>query len=75
MNKEQIYDEIISPLVAQLISACQEHGIAMLVTFHIPTEDNPRLCCTSMIPNGEGSNPEYQSRALAVIAPRRDPCQ
>lgn len=30
MNKEQVYDEKIAPLMTQIIAICQEHKIAML---------------------------------------------
>ena len=33
MNKEEIYDEQISPLMQKIISVCREHGIAMIASF------------------------------------------
>lgn len=54
MNKEQVYDAQIAPLMAQIMATCREHGIAMLASFSIPTPENPDLMCTSMLPDGEG---------------------
>lgn len=48
MNKEQVYDEMISPLMQQILTVCGEHNISLLCTFAIPTEKDPTLCCTSM---------------------------
>ena len=35
MNKEQAYDEQISPLMQQIIEVCKEKGIAMIASFDI----------------------------------------
>ena len=48
-NKEQIYDEKISPLVAEIIKVCQENKIAMLASFSVPTENDPHLGCTTAL--------------------------
>jgi hypothetical protein len=57
-NKEQVYDEQIAPLMDSIIKLAQEHGIAMLATFAIPTEANPDLVCTTYMPDGAGkANP------------------
>lgn len=49
MNKEEIYDQKISPLMAQIIKACQEHNIEFIASFDIPTEEHPDLRCTSAV--------------------------
>lgn len=49
LNKEQIYDQQIAPLVEQIINICKEHGIAMLADFVLPTPDEPDLRCTTML--------------------------
>ena len=41
MNKEDVYDTQINPLMAEIIKICQENKIAMLASFAIPTEENP----------------------------------
>lgn len=44
MNKEEIYDNQISPLMTQVIDICKKNNIAMLMSFSIPiTEANNRL--------------------------------
>lgn len=43
MNKEEIYDEKIAQLMAEIIAICQQHKIAMLASFTISTEDDPTL--------------------------------
>ena len=53
MNKEQIYDEKIAPLMRQIIEICQEHNIGMLADFEIPNDEDQDLCCTSGTP-GDG---------------------
>lgn len=51
-NKEEIYDEEISPLMKQIIAACVKHKIGMFMTFNIPTEEIEDLKCTTSIPAG-----------------------
>ena len=36
MNKEEVYDEEISPLMKQIITLCKANGIAMVMNFAIP---------------------------------------
>lgn len=52
-TKEQIYDEQIEPLMGQIINVCQQHGIAMVASFHIPTPEDLDLHCTSVLPDGD----------------------
>ncbi len=35
MNKEQVYDDQISPLMLQIIDICKAKGIAMMASFDI----------------------------------------
>ena len=53
MNKEQVYDDKISPLMAQIIEICQEHNIGMIADFEIPNDEDQDLCCTTSLP-GDG---------------------
>lgn len=57
MNKEEIYDTHIQPLMAEIIGICKANGIAMVASFSIPTESNSGLACTTVIPDGDGKNP------------------
>ena len=36
MNKEQVYDNQISPLMQQIITVCKEQGIAMMAILTSP---------------------------------------
>jgi hypothetical protein len=84
LNKEQVYDAEINPLMAQIIGICQAHGIAMLCTFSIPTPDDPDLACTSLLPDESGENDPLhmqcwralngsgQSVAITITSPKGD---
>ena len=67
MNKEQVYDERISPLITRILDICKEHGIAMLTTFSLPTDEKPGLQCSSMCPDEKGLNPDCQLRAYNAL--------
>ena len=69
MNKEQVYDSKISPLMTQIIAACQEHGIAMVADFAIPVEGHPDLCCTSSTLDEKRERPPHHAQALRHICP------
>ena len=79
MNKEQVYDEQISPLMQQIIAVARQHGIAMVASFDIghdgegPNgEDCSHLTCNTLLPDGNGeSNPVF-AQANALI--RRHAC-
>lgn len=67
MNKEQAYDEKISPLMTQIIAACREHNIAMLATFDIPTEEDDGLSVTTHLPDETGKLPRRIEQAARII--------
>lgn len=67
MNKEQVYDESIEPLVAQIIAICKENHIAMLATFAIPTDADADLACTSMLPDETGDKPDFIKAAYRAL--------
>ncbi len=74
MNKEEIYDSRISPLMLQIIEICKAEGIAMIASFDIGHEgegpngeDCTGLVCSSLTPDGEGNpNPTFQ-KAFSLI--------
>lgn len=68
-NKEQIYDEQISPLMAKIIEICREHKIAHLACFAIPTEDDPSLRCTTGQLGDEFQPPDEFLQAWKFIRP------
>jgi len=53
MNKEQAYDEKISPLMTEIIAICREHGIAMLASYSIPAEGKEDQTCTTHLDDGD----------------------
>lgn len=60
MNKEQVYDEKIVPLMQQIIEVCQEHNIGMIADFEIPDDEDSDLWgCTSVLP---GENDQVSRR-------------
>jgi hypothetical protein len=67
MNKEQIYDEQISPLMKQIIKICQDNGIAMIFSASLPTEEEPGCTCTSIIPDQDGKSGTGHMEALRHI--------
>jgi len=80
MNKEQVYDEKISPLMGQIIEICREHGIAMLMDFAIghdgegpDGQDCTDLRCSTLLPDETGENAVMHQEALALIRRRGRP--
>lgn len=58
MNKEEIYDSQISPLMKRIVAISKEHGIAMMASFAIghddggPNgEDATNLICNTLLPD------------------------
>ena len=74
MSKEDIYDNEISPLVAQVIELCQKHGISMIANFACPNDEDESLQVLSMVPDENGEHPANHKEALICIRPpRRSP--
>jgi hypothetical protein len=67
VNKEQVYDEQIAPLMDQVIAICRDRKIAMLATFAIPTEEDNDLSCTTHLPDESGKLPEQIERAARIV--------
>lgn len=68
-TKEQIYDEEINPLMAQILEICKRHKIPMLATFSTPSEDDPGLLVTSFLLDPEWGTPSEFAEAAIVIKP------
>lgn len=51
MNKEDIYDSQISPLMQQIIAICKENGIGLFLTACIPTDEDLHLMCSTCLPS------------------------
>lgn len=69
MTKEDIYDNKISPLMAQVIEICQTHGIAMIANFACPNDQDESLQALSMVPDESGKHPANHKEALLCIRP------
>lgn len=54
MTKEEIYDAQIAPLMTQIIGVAQAHGIAMVASFAIPSDEDENLLATTLTPDGDG---------------------
>lgn len=77
MNKEEIYDEQISPLMQKIIAICRENGIAMIASYDIAHdgegpngEDCSQLICNTLLPDGDGKPNKLFSQANAFIQRR-----
>lgn len=67
MNKEQVYDEKISPLMAQIIDVCKANNIAFVASFSIPNDDDETLACTSALLTDETEPPQNLQDAVKVL--------
>lgn len=72
MNKEQVYDAEIEPLMAQILAVCKREKIAMVAQFAIPTEEDPDLLCTSCLTTDEFDPPQAMREAMKILY-RREP--
>ena len=74
-DKEQIYDEQISPLMKQIISICKENHIHMLCDFFIGnTEDKPDFHATSYLESSENNsvNTENAAKLIRMMITKED---
>ena len=67
MNKEQAYDEKIFPLMTQIIEICTDHGIAMIASFALSTEEDAGPCCTTCLKDENGKNAKGHIEALDIL--------
>jgi len=65
-NKEAIYDAEIASHMQAIIDVCKREHITMIASFDIPSDGDPDLCCTSLVPD-ENGNPERHRRAHRAI--------
>lgn len=71
MNKEQIYDERISPLMSQIIDICKEHKIAMVMSFHLPDAEQDTLHCTTALVSNDYQPSDTLLEAWSVVQPNK----
>ncbi len=67
MNKEEIYDAEIAPLMNEIISICQRSKIAMIMSFALPTEQDDSMSCTTALLRGEYDAHNGQIAAYRTI--------
>ena len=74
MNKEQVYDSQISPLIQEVMAICRSKGIAMFASFNIAHDgegpdgqDCSSLTCTSHLPDGDEVFDERFSRCAVAV--------
>ncbi len=72
-TKEEIYDEQINPLMAQIIAICQEHKIAMLADFAVPNNEDNGLQCTTALLGDETNPPATMLQAFELLRPDAKP--
>lgn len=71
-DKEAVYDDLISPLMARIIEICKEHEIPFVAQFQIgDSEEDGPLFCTSAMASFERTCPHIRdlARRVAPIAP------
>lgn len=57
MSNEQVYDEQISPLMAQIIKLCKEHDVPFIALFQLTDKndtDGELFCNSCSLPEGTG---------------------
>jgi hypothetical protein len=69
-TREQIHDELISPLVSQIIGICKKHKIPMLANFNLASEDDEGLQCTTHVFGDDWESTEAMRKAAALLGPR-----
>jgi len=67
-DKEQIYDEQIAPLMAQIIAICTEHQIPTLASFAYRRDSHGEYDhCTTALPGPDNRWPESFASARRMI--------
>ena len=66
-TKEEIYDEEISPLMAQVIACCKKHKIAFVATYSLSSPDDEGLQCTSALLEDDCEPPKTYMEVIQTI--------
>jgi hypothetical protein len=73
-TKEQIYDEQVNPLMAQVIKICQEVGIPFVTSFQLTTdeedEDGAMLCTSCNLPKNATAPCLEEAKRVIYDKPR-----
>ena len=73
MSKEQVYDDQISPLMAQILKTCKENKIAMVFSFQLDDadDDNGPMYCDSKILTDDCEPSDHMMKLGAMVGPRK----
>jgi len=71
MNKEEVYDAEIFPLMSKIIEICKANKIAMLADFAIGHEADEGLKYTTCVLDNSVNPPPSMIQALNILKPRR----
>lgn len=66
--REKAYDDLIAPLMTQIIGHCQSHDIPVVATFQLDDDggaDGPMFCTTIIVREGD-----HQAMHAAAAATR-----
>ena len=63
MSKESVYDDLISPLMSQIIEICKGNGIAAFATFALDGD----LECTTCLPDETGTFPDDIQECVRIV--------
>ena len=67
MNKEEVYDAEINPLMAKIIEICKREKIAVLINFQLSVEGEPDLRCTTALLDKSFQPSKEQYAALDLL--------
>jgi len=81
MNKEEIYDSQIDPLMSEIISIAKQHGISMIACFAIGYDDKDpdgEICssriCNTLLPDETGEvNPRFAAADKVIRRGYQEP--
>lgn len=73
MNKEQIYDDQISGLMAQIIDICKANKIAVVASFAVPNDEDPDLLCSTILLQEDTNAPAEFFEVRDILYPARQP--
>ena len=49
-TREEIYDEQIAPLMAQIVEICKQNDIPLVAQFQLSEGENAMMCSTVIVP-------------------------
>jgi len=72
-DKEEVYDDEISPLILEVIALCKEHRIPAAMMFQLNDDDDEHgpLYCSTCIPCRELDVSDKMSRVIDLVQPDR----